>query len=116
MEAVSKASDLFSFTHIAYLAATVSIEDYEDALFPYLTGHPNVQFCNLMLHPIIERGEYELTIYRPGACCSPGSTHYFANQERLLHRRVGRDDNCLRALHDTPLCKGNLCESHGQLL
>jgi pimeloyl-ACP methyl ester carboxylesterase len=96
---------------IIYLAAAASIEDYEDALFPYLEDNPETQFYNFMLHPIMERGEiqYEIGDLPPRGSLLTWLDTFLANPETLLHRRVGRYDNYLRALHDTPACRSPQC-------
>jgi pimeloyl-ACP methyl ester carboxylesterase len=98
-------------TDIVYLAAAASIEDYEDSLFPYLSAHSETQFYNFMLHPIVERGEiqYDMADVPPRGSLLTWLDTFLANPETLLHRRVGRYDNYLRALHDTPTCTPSLC-------
>ena len=110
-ELIQLYGDKLPITDIVYLAAAASIEDYEDTLFPYLTDHPDVQFYNFMLHPIVERGEiqYEMGDLPPRGSLLTWLDTFLANPETLLHRRVGRYDNYLRALHDTPLCVPGLC-------
>ncbi len=96
-----------SISHIIYLAAAASIEDYEDTIFPYLTTHDQTRFYNFMLHPIVERGEiqYEWGDLSPRGSLLTWLDTFLANPETLQHRRVGAYDNYLRGLHSTPICR-----------
>lgn len=91
-------------TDILYLVAAATIEDYEDTLFPYLQTHPHTQFYNFMLHPIEERGEiqYDMGDLPPRGSLLAWLDTFLANPETLRHRTVGRYENFLRAVHDTP--------------
>lgn len=110
-EMIQLYGDKLPISHIIYLAAAASIEDYEDSLFPYLNERKQTQFYNFMLHPIAERGEiqYEWGDLTPRGSLLTWLDTFLANPETLLHRRVGAYDNYLRSLHDTPTCNSELC-------
>jgi pimeloyl-ACP methyl ester carboxylesterase len=110
-EIIQLYGDKLPISNIIYLAAATSIEDYEDSVFPYLINHSETQFYNFMLHPIVEQGEiqYEMGDLPPRGSLLAWLDIFLANPETLLHRRVGRYDNYLRALHDTPSCDSSLC-------
>jgi pimeloyl-ACP methyl ester carboxylesterase len=110
-EMIQLYGDKLPISHIIYLAAAASIEDYEDSLFPYLDAKKQTRFYNFMLHPIAERGEiqYEWGDLTPRGSLLTWLDTFLANPETLLHRRVGAYDNYLRSLHDTPACDNEQC-------
>lgn len=97
--------DSLPVSHIVYLAGAASVHDYEDGVFPYLKSHPETQFYNFVLHPISELGEiqYEFLDLTPRGSLLEWLDTFLAHPETLMDRTVGRYDNFLRAMHDTPL-------------
>jgi pimeloyl-ACP methyl ester carboxylesterase len=91
-------------THIVYLAGAASVRDYEDSVWPFLKTHPQTQFHNFTLHPIEERSEiqYGMLDLPPRGTLLEWLDHFLADPITLMDRTVGRYDNFLKAVHDTP--------------
>jgi len=96
--------DGFPVSHIVYLAGAASVRDYENSVFPYLRRHRETHFYNFVLHPVSELGEiqYDFLDLTPRGTLLEWLDTFLANPETLMDRTVGRYDNSLRAMHDTP--------------
>lgn len=97
-------TDALPVSNIVYLAGAASIRDYEDSIFPYLKRHPETQFYNLVLHPISESSEMQLNFLDlpPRGSLLDWLDTFLADPNTLMDRTVGRYDNFLRTIHDTP--------------
>ncbi len=93
-----------NITNIIFLAAASTITDYEGSILPYLETHPNTQFYNFMLHPIAERGEIQdgMLDLPPRGSLLVWLDQFLTTPETVRHLTLGRYENFLRAIHETP--------------
>ncbi|UVT21184.1 MAG: hypothetical protein H8K03_04490 [Nitrospira sp.] len=96
--------DQLPVTHIVFLAAAASIRDYEDSVWPFMRTHPQSKFHNFTLHPIEELSEIQYSLFDlpPRGTLLEWLDHFLADPITLKDRTVGRYDNFLKAMHDTP--------------
>ena len=97
--------DALPISDIVYLAGAASIRDYEDSIFPYLQKHPETKFYNLVLHPISESSEIQSDWLDlpPRGSLLDWLDSFLANPKTMKDRTVGRYDNYVRTIHDTPV-------------
>lgn len=94
-------------SNIVYLASASTIRDYEKSVFPFLEKHENAQFYNVVLHHDAEvRDRWDKF---PGFIDLPprGSLlvwidNFLSKPQTFLDRTLGRWDNLIPALKDTP--------------
>ena len=90
---------------IIYLASADTVEHYQDTVFPFLK-RSDAKIYHFVLHPRAEEGEKNPSAYIPDLA-PRGSLlvwidNFLAKPLSLQQRTIGRYDNLMRSLHDTP--------------
>lgn len=91
---------------IVYLAAADSIQNYQDTIHRYLQNEKNydTKMYHFVLHPRAEEGEknpryFDLT---PRGSLLVWLDNFLSKPLSLQQRTIGRFDNLMKILHDTP--------------
>ena len=90
------------FRNIVYLSAACSIRDWDVAVVPYLSAHPESQFYNLSLHPANEAGETNAADLAPRGSLLVWIDEFLAHPETVQDRTLGRWENIIQATHLVP--------------
>ncbi|MFA6564144.1 MAG: hypothetical protein WCV00_19735 [Verrucomicrobiia bacterium] len=90
------------FRDIVYLAAACSIRDWDMAVVPYLSAHPEARFHNLSLHPANEVSEANAGDLAPRGSLLVWIDEFFAHPETVQDRTLGRWENIIQATHLVP--------------
>jgi len=95
------------FNHIVYMAAAVTVREYEDSLFPYLSRNADAQVYHLMLHQKAEAFErfdpgIPYVDLPPRGSLLVWIDDFLSAPSTPLDRTLGRFDNFVVAAHDIP--------------
>jgi hypothetical protein len=95
------------FNRIVYMAGAATVRDYQDSLFPYLRRNRNAHVYHLILHPKAEiRERFDPGIpyldLPPRGSLLVWVDEFLSAPETPLDRTVGRYENLLPAVHNTP--------------
>jgi hypothetical protein len=95
------------FNRIVYMAGAATVRDYQDSLFPYLRANRNAEVFHLVLHPKAEvRERFDPGIpyldFPPRGSLLVWVDDFLSAPETPLDRTVGRYENLLTAVHNTP--------------
>jgi len=95
------------FDHIIYMAGATTVRDYQDTVFPYLRSNPRARMFHLTLHPKSEiRERFDPGIpyldLPPRGSLLVWVDEFLSNPETVLDRTVGRFENLITAIHNTP--------------
>ena len=95
------------FNRIVYMAGATTVRDYQDSLFPYLRENRNARVYHLMLHPKAEvRERFDPGIpymdLPPRGSLLVWVDDFLSTPETPLDRTVGRYENLISAVHNTP--------------
>ena len=95
------------FNRIVYMAGATTVRDYQDSLFPYLRESQQAEVFHLMLHPKAEvRERFDPGIpyvdFPPRGSLLAWVDDFLSTPETPLDRTVGRFENLLSAVHNTP--------------
>ncbi len=95
------------FNRIVYMAGATTVRDYQDSLFPYLRENHHAEVFHLMLHPKAEvRERFDPGIpyvdLPPRGSLLAWVDDFLSTPETPLDRTVGRYENLLSAVHNTP--------------
>jgi pimeloyl-ACP methyl ester carboxylesterase len=95
------------FNRIVYMAGAATVRDYQDSLFPYLRENQNTRMYHLVLHPKAEvRERFDPGIpyvdLPPRGSLLAWVDDFLSAPETPLDRTVGRFENLLSAVHNTP--------------
>jgi len=102
------------FNNIVYMAAATTVGDYEKTVFPYLKNKEKARMYHLTLHQkaeVYERVDTPIPFtgvtipyfdIPPRGSLLVWIDDYLSNPEIPLDRTVGRFDNLMVAIHDTP--------------
>ncbi|MGH7260460.1 MAG: hypothetical protein ACREI9_07230 [Nitrospiraceae bacterium] len=95
------------FNRIVYMAGATTVRDYQDSLFPYLRENQQAEVFHLMLHPKAEvRERFDPGIpyvdLPPRGSLLAWVDDFLSTPETPLDRTVGRFENLLSAVHNTP--------------
>lgn len=101
------AEKVLPFDHIIYMAGATTVRDYQDTIFPYLYRNPRASMFHLTLHPKSEiRERFDPGIpyldLPPRGSLLVWVDEFLSNPETVLDRTVGRFENLVTALHNTP--------------
>ena len=105
---VKPAADVaLPFNRIVYMAGAATVRDYQDSLFPYLRRNRNAHIYHLILHPKAEiRERFDPGIpyvdLPPRGSLLVWVDEFLSAPETPLDRTVGRYENLLPAVHNTP--------------
>lgn len=82
------------YSRIVHMAAADSVRNWLDKTAPYLETHPNVNFYNLVLHPVNEEREDTSTVSLiPEGSLLVWLDSMLTKPDHVLDRRSGRWDN-----------------------
>jgi hypothetical protein len=95
------------FNRIVYMAGATTVRDYQDSVFPYLRVNLNAQVYHLTLHPKAEvRERFDPGIpyvdLPPRGSLLVWVDDFLSSPETPLDRTVGRFENLVTAVHNTP--------------
>lgn len=95
------------FDHIVYMAGAATVRDYQDSLFPYLRENRHARVYHLTLHPKAEvRERFDPGVpyldLPPRGSLLAWVDDFLSAPETPLDRTVGRFENLLTAVHNTP--------------
>lgn len=95
------------FNRIVYMAGAATVRDYQDSVFPYLQRNRNARFYHLLLHPKAEvRERFDPGIpyldLPPRGSLLAWVDDFLSAPATPLDRTVGRYENLLTAVHNTP--------------
>ena len=93
--------DRIDFDRVVYMAAACSVDDYEDAVFPYLLSHPGTQMYHLTLHHKAEQRETYIAPLLQGSLLV-WIDDFLANPLTFRGRTAGRYMNLITAAESTP--------------
>lgn len=92
--------DQLPIKNIIYLAAAISIHDYEDTIYPYLEKDQNRKIYHFMLHPNAESEESMGLELASRGSLLVWIDNFLSKPLSPLDRTVGRYINLLPALHN----------------
>ena len=103
----STAGVALPFNRIVYMAGATTVRDYQDSLFPYLRENQNARVYHLTLHPKAEvRGRFDPGVpyldLPPRGSLLVWVDDFLSTPETPLDRTVGRFENLMSAVHNTP--------------
>jgi hypothetical protein len=89
------------------MAGAATVRDYQDSLFPYLLENRNARIYHLTLHPKAEvRERFDPGIpyldFPPRGSLLAWVDDFLSAPETPLDRTVGRYENLISAVHNTP--------------
>jgi YD repeat-containing protein len=95
------------FNRVVYMAGAATVRDYQDSLFPYLLENRNARVWHLTLHPKAEvRERFDPGIpyldFPPRGSLLVWVDDFLSAPETPLDRTVGRFENFVTAVHNTP--------------
>jgi len=95
------------FNRIVYMAGATTVRDYQDSVFPYLRENRNARAYHLTLHPKAEvRERFDPGIpyldFPPRGSLLVWVDDFLSTPETPLDRTVGRFENIMSAVHNTP--------------
>ncbi len=95
------------FNRIVYMAGATTVRDYQDSVFPYLRENRNARVYHLVLHPKAEvRERFDPGIpyvdFPPRGSLLVWVDDFLSTPETPLDRTVGRYENLVSAVHNTP--------------
>lgn len=95
------------FNRIVYMAGAATVRDYQDSVFPYLRENREAQVFHLVLHPKAEvRERFDPGVpyldFPPRGSLLVWVDDFLSAPETPLDRTVGRYENLLTAVHNTP--------------
>jgi len=101
------ASVALPFNRIVYMAGATTVRDYQDSVFPYLRENQNARVYHLTLHPKAEvRERFDPGIpyvdFPPRGSLLAWVDDFLSTPETPLDRTVGRFENLVSAVHNTP--------------
>lgn len=104
---VSTTGVALPFNRIVYMAGAATVRDYQDSLFPYLRENQQARMYHLVLHPKAEvRERFDPGIpyvdLPPRGSLLAWVDDFLSAPETPLDRTVGRYENLLSAVHNTP--------------
>ena len=103
----AKAELALPFNRIVYMAGAATLRDYQDSLFPYLRQNPAATVYHLVLHPKAEvRERFDPGVpyldLPPRGSLLVWVDDFLSAPETPLDRTMGRYENLLSAVHNTP--------------
>jgi hypothetical protein len=95
------------FNRIVYMAGAATVRDYQDSVLPYLRQNRDARMYHLILHPRAEiRERFDPGIpyldLPPRGSLLVWVDEFLSTPETPLDRTVGRYENLLPAVHNTP--------------
>jgi hypothetical protein len=95
------------FNRIVYMAGAATVRDYQDSLFPHLRRNRDARMYHLILHPKAEiRERFDPGIpyldLPPRGSLLVWVDEFLSAPETPLDRTVGRYENLITAVHNTP--------------
>jgi hypothetical protein len=103
----STAGVALPFNRIVYMAGATTVRNYQDSVFPYLRENQDARVYHLVLHPRAEvRERFDPGIpyldLPPRGSLLVWVDDFLSTPETPLDRTVGRYENLVSAVHNTP--------------
>jgi pimeloyl-ACP methyl ester carboxylesterase len=98
---------ILPFNKIVFMGGAATVRDYQDSVFPYLYKNPAAEMYHLVLHPqaeVRERFDFKIPYFDPPPRGSllVWVDDFLSAPETPLDRTVGRFENLIVAVHNTP--------------
>lgn len=90
------------FRRIVYMAGASSVREYEQSVLRYMKNHPRTHMYHLLLDDLAEVDDQYFFEVPPSGSLLVWVDRFFTRPATLRDRTVGRYDNLIRFLDDTP--------------
>jgi hypothetical protein len=90
------------FRRIVYMAGASSVREYEESVLEYMKDHPRTHMYHLLLDDLAEVHDQYFLEVPPSGSLLVWVDRFFTRPGTLRDRTVGRYDNLIRFLDDTP--------------
>ena len=90
------------FRRIVYMAGASSVREYEESVLEYMKRHPRTHMYHLLLDDLAEVHDQYAFEVPPSGSLLVWVDRFFTRPATLRDRTVGRYDNLIRFLDDTP--------------
>ena len=98
---IKEFGDKLPIKKIVYLASADTIQNYEEAVYPYLKSHENTDIYHFVLHPVAEESE-QFWYLPPRGSLLVWIDNFLSKPLSSKQRTAGRYDNLLPNLHNAP--------------